>query len=41
MFDFSVWEEKLLKEKEERELKRKKLLEDIIPKLKYTFKKRK
>jgi hypothetical protein len=32
MFDFSVWEEKLLKEKEERELKRKKITGRYNPK---------
>ncbi len=41
MSDLSIWEEKLLKEKEERELKRKKLLEEIVPKLKEYFKKKK
>jgi len=38
MFDISIWEEKILKEKEERELKRKKLLEEIVPKIKEYFK---
>ena len=37
MFDISIWEEKILREKEERELKRKKLLKEIIPKLRDYF----
>lgn len=37
MFDLSLWEEKILREYEERELKRKRLLEEIIPKLKDYF----
>lgn len=41
MFDLSLWEEKILKEKEERETKRKKLLKEIIPKLKKYFKDKK
>ena len=41
MFDLSLWEEKILKEYEEREAKRKKLLEEIIPKLKEYFKDKK
>lgn len=41
MFDISLWEEKLLKEKEERELRRKNLLKEIIPKLEEYFKDKK
>ena len=37
MFDISIWEEKILREKEERELKRKNLLKEIIPKLRDYF----
>ncbi|MGB4644284.1 MAG: nucleotidyltransferase domain-containing protein [Dictyoglomaceae bacterium] len=38
MFKPSLWEEKLVREYEERELKRKRVLEELIPKLKDYFK---
>ncbi|HOK30384.1 MAG: hypothetical protein KBI34_08765 [Dictyoglomi bacterium] len=41
MTDLSLWEEKLVREYEERELKRKKLLEEIIPKLREYFRDKK
>ncbi len=41
MFDLSLWEEKLIREYEERGLKRKKLLEKIIPELKEYFRDKK
>jgi len=38
MFKPSLWEEKLVREYEGRELKRKRVLEELIPKLKDYFK---
>ncbi|MCX7845766.1 MAG: nucleotidyltransferase domain-containing protein [Dictyoglomaceae bacterium] len=37
MFDISIWEKEVIREKRERELKHKKLLKDVIVKLKKYF----